>query len=574
MNTAYAKVCCAGALVLLGNGCSVLGLDDLDIPNCNEDTDLCDTLSKKEGLSNSCFPYYCGEDGRCIRGPRDKDNDTFWDARTCAGAGLGKLLDCDDNTASVNPDSDETCDDIDNDCDHHVDEELRMHLSDKSESRCVRGNWEVISETCPDGYAWCDHSTVRNGCETNITRRDRCNSCDITNCHFACYLGDCEVVTQLSVGANFGCGRTSKGRIACWGRGFEGQLGHGMNSNASVPNLVIGIDDAFMVSAGGEHACAVLNPDRAVRCWGDNRFGQLGAIDGTSEKMVELTSVAQPVPVPGGQLGTTVLSGVKKLSVGKHHSCALLEDHRVICWGRIDAESPGELTTDADPSPPTFVKRRIEEPFYEQVADAVDIATGGEHTCLATRDGSVECWGSNEYGQLGVEPTAEVRRYVTQVDGLSEVTQLAAGEYHTCALARDGVYCWGLNLNDELGHPSNGLDYRPTLVPNLMNVEGIAAGLAVSCARTSEGSAWCWGNNQGGQLAAPEDVKHTPEPGLVVLEGVEDLGLGEFGCALTRGGHVWCWGRNQYGQLGRDTGDSNRPQRSPVEIAALTDKAR
>src|SRR2546427_4662560 len=136
-------------------------------------------------------------------------------------------------------------------------------------------------------------------------------------------------------------------------------------------------DSATAVDMGAFHSCALLQ-DGAVRCWGNNNSGQLG--DGTT--------VDSPTPV-----AVTGMTGASAVSGGGFHTCASFPDGTLQCWGRNNAGQLGD---------PATIQRMATTPVpVTGITTAVAVAAGAFHTCALLGDGTVRCWGQNDYGQLG-----------------------------------------------------------------------------------------------------------------------------------------------------------------------------
>ena len=199
------------------------------------------------------------------------------------------------------------------------------------------------------------------------------------------------------------------------------------------------------------------------------------------------------------------------------------------------------------------------------------LAVGSDHACGLLPDASVVCWGANVRGQLGSgSPTFGGSPYPVLVRGLPAVQTLVAGGDHTCALTRDGLYCWGSNRRGELGTPSTGswvngpLSPTPVLVPLNKTIVGLAAGYDSTCAVVADRTVWCWGGNHWGQLGDGSTVdRMTPAP-VDGLNNVASVSMGMVGaCAIQFGGLLSCWGD---GYLAGDGTGLQRPR--PTAILA------
>src|SRR4030095_9819368 len=211
------------------------------------------------------------------------------------------------------------------------------------------------------------------------------------------------------------------------------------------------------------------------------------------------------------------------------------------------------------------------------------ITAGGAHTCAVTATGTAHCWGRDERGQLGVPPPLTICLpdeggfpcvlVPFPVAGGLSFAQLTAGDAHTCGLTSDGsAWCWGNNDYGQLGDSSFTSRNAPVAVSTGVKFASIEAGDAHTCGLTSGGAVWCWGRNSSGQLGdGTTTSRRTPvpvamPPGVTfkqVAPGGTDFR--DFTCALAPSGTTYCWGSNARGQLGRGTQDSNpHPQAQPV----------
>ncbi len=354
-------------------------------------------------------------------------------------------------------------------------------------------------------------------------------------------------VVELDAGGYHACARTGTGTATCWGGGWNGALGNGSLANHPQPVAVAGLGSGGIVqiNAGTYHTCAITTGAELL-CWGSNATSQLG--NG------ELSSRTRPVAVPG-------LSGISSIATGFRHSCALRANGELSCWGSNSYGQIGDGNQDTNANSPTEVASS---------GPVAAVAPGFEHTCALLADGHVECWGSNQSAQLGIGHSGTSEPLPVTVPGLAQVVALAAGLEHTCALVQGGgVKCWGHNGLFGLLGDGSGTD-PDTLVDVTglgSGVAAIGAGMYHTCALMLNGGVKCWGGNFEGQLGdGSTDYRTTPVdvPGL---SGIVAIGTGPYHtCALASGGGVWCWGNNITGQLG--TGD-NTGRLTPTPVIGL-----
>lgn len=388
------------------------------------------------------------------------------------------------------------------------------------------------------------------------------------------------------------------------GDGSGGGDGSDGSSEAGDPNCTVN-HCAKQVALGLEHACALLQ-DKSVRCWGLNSLGQLGYADAGRQGeggAFYTSNVGYAVPN---------LGPAKALTAGFYHTCALLDNDEVWCWGD---NSYGQLALPADggAQPPHIAPVKINA----APAGITELKAGGWHTC-ALSGGMVTCWGRNDQGQQG-SGQANDSGYTpvaittpTAVSGISGATHIGLGDQftcvsnannvqcfgnnsfgqlarggdagqppfdknpvnatglgmvsdlakssgsHECALA-NGVQCWGRNHVGQANGTGSASLTAPVSVMGLTGAVEVAPGGTHTCARVTGGdggTVQCWGLNSHGQTG---DMITDPEAGTPMPLPVKGLvnplqvasGWGDFSCAITQGGAVWCWGANFEGQLGR-----------------------
>jgi alpha-tubulin suppressor-like RCC1 family protein len=321
-------------------------------------------------------------------------------------------------------------------------------------------------------------------------------------------------------------------------------------SGASAPRAFV----ASSIAAGDYHTCALTSS--GVKCWGDNTSGELG--DGTTIRR------STPVAVTG------LPDGIKAVSLGGVHTCALTGSAGVECWG-WNAE--GQVGSGPGTNQPRPVPARGLESGVAQIAG------GGEHTCVLTTTGGVKCWGHNNFGGIG-DGTRTPRPAPVDVVGLgSGVAAVAAGRHFTCAITvAGGVKCWGLNESGQVGDGTNENRWSPVDVVGLQHgITAIGAFGNHACAVLQSGGVKCWGANQSGELgdgtgadsSIPVDVKGLVGPVVAIAPGGRHAG-GSHTCVVVEGGGVECWGGNTSGQLGDGT-KTARP--TPVRVTGLNSGA-
>ena len=375
-------------------------------------------------------------------------------------------------------------------------------------------------------------------------------------------------ITAIATGYMHTCALTSQGGVKCWGSNREGQVGNGADSQFDAPVDVQGLDSGVVaISAGLYHTCAVRQGG-AAQCWGNNTDGQVG--DGDSN-----THVAAPVDVHG--LGTG--AGVLAVAAGSYHSCALLADTGISCWGLNDHGQGGDGGTGA----PTALS--VPGDVVGLSEGAVALSAGDNYTCVLTQTGGVKCWGANFHGQLG-EGSTNYRIVPADVQGLAEgVAAISAGPHetlpHTCARMIGGTLkCWGNNEAGQLGIGSRDYDPHPTPLAAIAvttDVASVSAGSSHTCIVTGKGAAQCWGDNISAQLGiGPADAWYRLVPqqvtGLTSGIAVVDAGGGGVSgvhtCAVTSAGAAKCWGSVIEGQLGNNA-DWVGEEGTPVDVHGL-----
>jgi alpha-tubulin suppressor-like RCC1 family protein len=259
---------------------------------------------------------------------------------------------------------------------------------------------------------------------------------------------------------------------------------------------------------------------------------------------------------------TGLSSGVRAVSVGGTFACALTIAGEVRCWGSgtLGQLGDGLVSSSAIPITPAGLANGVTQ-----------VAAGAQHACALTAASVVRCWGWNNYGETGDPSGATTTATPVDVSGLpANVVSIAVGGYHSCAITSGGAaWCWGENQVGQLGDGTTTDRATPALVPGLSGIVAMTGGTYHTCALTAGGSAWCWGSNNSGQIGDGTIVdRWSPVPVNGLSSGVAQISGGRFhSCAVDTLGRAKCWGNNAWGQLGDGT-TTNRL--TPVGVSGLS----
>lgn len=368
----------------------------------------------------------------------------------------------------------------------------------------------------------------------------------------------------LSVGA-LACGARSELPIptSTVSSGGAGGTGGGGAGGAGGGGGAFGVVE---LALGAEHSC-LRTLDGKVYCWGGNDAGQIGQPPSTA---------SSPVPLP------VKLGGPARLvAAGTYHSCALLLDGTLWCWGRnADGQIGSGVGSDA------YAPVEVSLPAGTTTA----VALGEAHSCVLRDEGSTHgaayCWGRNASGQLGLGAAGSPVGTPQPVIGLFR--ELALGDFWTiggnvaCPTCATELYGWGDDASFQLGFGSPGPVPLPT--PSGVLVHGLRSGKSQHACGLFDGNAehplpgvFCWGNNTSAQLGhgytsdreLPYYVDGLPNGGPQSSPGggVTEVAPGyDHTCALDAG-KVWCWGSNANGKLGNGGVQGIWP--SPVQVPGL-----
>lgn len=268
----------------------------------------------------------------------------------------------------------------------------------------------------------------------------------------------------VSAGGNHTCAVLADGTLRCWGNNLRGQLGNNSTNDSNVPVLVSLPTTVDAVAAGGSHTCAILS-DGTVRCWGSNTLEQLGNAS-------LLAGSFSRVPIEA-----TGVASATNIEAGTNHTCVRVTSPgtRVRCWGdNIAGQLGSAWTVIAFPFFETTSNQALT--VNNLTTPLGSIAAGLEHSCAALTNNTVNCWGENAAGQLGngtiagftppgAGASVSSTVFPVSVSGIGSATQVSAGQFHTCALLASGtVRCWGSNIFGQLGDSTTISAFTPVQV--------------------------------------------------------------------------------------------------------------
>lgn len=398
---------------------------------------------------------------------------------------------------------------------------------------------------------------------------------------------------KVYAGGFFACALLADQSAVCWGSNWNGDLGNGVvNANYMVPVVPTGLSsDVWYLTLGLNHACAQVGAQ--IKCWGANDMGQLGrgtmtAAEVTPDVVSGLTGSVNGVTVNGShscavmvnesiycwgrntenqlgdgsginsavpQLVLNIPGPVRLFSAGYYHNCMVTDsdqitDFKTYCWGQ---SSSGEVSraTLGSASTPTDIPL-LKTLDIDKVHIEVREESANTTACALINGGTLSCWGDNTFHQLGVGDTISVYNGLQVVVLPATVTDFSLGLTHGCALLTDGtIYCWGRNNLNQIADGSASATVDPAVSPSGLsnNFVEIKTGDNHSCALNSTGQVYCWGDGTYGQSGS---CSASNIPQLIAgLPAIATLELkSNTSCAVTTSKTVYCWGSNGEGQFG------------------------
>lgn len=362
------------------------------------------------------------------------------------------------------------------------------------------------------------------------------------------------IITKIVAGGDFACVLSSVGSLQCWGEGDNGRRGNGLTTDTYIPAGVTGLTAGVLdVELGLSWGCAV-KADQTVACWGENSYGQLGDST-TTQRLV-------PVGVSGITNAVAVATG------GAGHSCAVINNGSIYCWGNNSHGQLGNGTTANSlvPVQVTGITNAISVavPTLANIWSSTELTQGIHRSCALLSTGQVKCWGQNNYGLLGNGDNSDSSTPVLASELPAGIKGVSLAANSACAItAQDEVTCWGMDTSGQLGRGKKAVvSETPVDITALgTSVVQLSAADKHICALTDSNKMYCWGfarekalgthiSEDTGPLfiATPKEIV-----GLAAKTIKQVAAVGAKSCAVFVDGSAQCIGDNDHGSIGDGT---------------------
>lgn len=307
-------------------------------------------------------------------------------------------------------------------------------------------------------------------------------------------------------------------------------------------SLAVDVDPAYAEGVRWENAVG-LPPGVTL-----SSTGLLSGVLSTEDVWEVSYTVRNSSPATSSRRGTITVSAVSAVSTadaGGQSSCRVKPSGKAKCWGNNEYGQLGDGTT----------KDRKRDVRVGVEQDWLSISTSGSTTCGIRAGGTLWCWGMNHRGQLGLGARGPLQSTPRQVGAEGGWAEVSTGWFHTCARKQDGtLWCWGTNERGQLGLGDADPRSTPTRLGSRKDWSGVSVGGRHTCGTRQDGTAWCWGSGEFGQLGEGSTRKRQRPVQIGADQTWVRLDASwAFTCGVTSTGRALCWGLNDEGQLG--TGD-------------------
>lgn len=404
---------------------------------------------------------------------------------------------------------------------------------------------------CPGSGKYCSAGTCKNGCfiAGAFYADGAVNGCQ------TCKTASPTAWSKLEDGTSCGGGRVCADgscKVGCWVNGSL--LNEGQSVSCSATGSLGTCASGTRTCTSGQLSNCSIQPASGDTCTIGNDDNCNGTPNDTACK-------------------------VTRIATGGNHTCAVLSDGMVRCWGENGSGQLGDGST-------TFSSKPV---LVRGLRNVASVTAGANNTCALISDGSLNCWGDNSGGQLGTMPSSTP--YSSLPVALSPTTSapasaVAVGTAHICYVVKsDGtVRCLGQSSYGRLGNgtTTTGPVTTPVTVTGLSNVASISAGYSHTCVSLTDLSVRCWGQDNLGQMgdggsttpaSTPVIIKDHGYPMSIMISVVSGPS-GDHVCSLRNDGEAVCWGRGSSGQLGDGVIRDASPNPVPVLTSDLSDNIR
>lgn len=436
-------------------------------------------------------------------------------------------------------------------CDGDADGVCAGSCDGTNRASCTYPEVECGAPSCAGGTA-----TVPPHCKAGV-----CPAATTQPCSLGCFESGCLGVQQIAADASHVCALLTDGTVRCWGDNSFGQCGFIGGAEVKTPTEVTGLTGIVSIAAASGATCAV-GKDGSVKCWGANGSGQLG-LGGATD-----TNAHAPATIPTIS-GATFVGG----SSGGHFCAIVANGALKCWGSNYGGQLGAGKTSPSETTPVSVCAPGATNPVGCPIATGAKFVTGGDnYTCAILAGDKVACWGTNGQGATGQAGTGNVL-FATFVSGNLTATYLAAGNQTTCAVTGGGAKCFGYGArvgncdttNANFSDPQD-VGANTDCTQKLTGVTGVSTADESVCAVAS-GAVKCWGTGTGGQFGdgSSNGTRNYAGSNAIATGAVYVASGGGLNYAIVQNGverDVRCWGGESLSQCG--TGSASGERLTPV----------
>jgi alpha-tubulin suppressor-like RCC1 family protein len=331
------------------------------------------------------------------------------------------------------------------------------------------------------------------------------------------------------------CDIATDGALWCWGLNTSGQTGSAASGAQFVPFNVAPGKAWLAVAAGYAHSCGI-QADGTLWCWGDNSAGELG-----------IGAVSASATIH--QVGSS--TQWREVSAGVNSTCGIQSDGTLWCWGDSSHGQAGQQT--AAVSSPSTIPAATSKSW-------TSVVCGHGFNCGIQSDQTLWCWGEADGGQLGAGSAADSSAPISV--GTAKYAAVSAGDRDACAVRLDGtLWCWGWGpdlYNTFSAGSLRGAGQLPVQIGSGKSWASVAVN-ENACATQTDGSLWCAGPNQFGNLGTGDLASRGSLTRVGAFQTWQSAAVGAATCAETMNSRLYCWGSDDLGEIGDGASAPDQP---------------